>query len=64
MATTAIDLDKCQGHGRCIIIAAKYYDMDDNGFGVVRQVEVDDCDRADIDEAILSCPENAITVSD
>jgi ferredoxin len=63
MATTAIDPGKCQGHGRCVIIAPKYYDMDDSGFGVVRQAEVDDGDRADVDEAVLSCPENAITVS-
>lgn len=64
MATTAIDPARCQGHGRCLIIAPKYYDMDDNGFGVVCNAEVDDSGRADIEEAILSCPENAITVSD
>jgi ferredoxin len=36
--------------------------MDDTGFGVVLHDAVDDADRADIDEAVLSCPEHAIVV--
>lgn len=63
MATTAIDPAKCQGHGRCVIIAPKYFDMDDGGFGVVCRAEVDEADRSDVEEAVLSCPENAITIA-
>ncbi len=63
MATASIDPAKCQGHGRCVIIAPKYFDMDDDGFGVVCRAEVDEVDQTDIDEAILSCPENAIAVT-
>jgi ferredoxin len=58
----AIDSGKCQGHGRCVLIAPAYFDMDDTGFGVVLRDRVDDADRADIDEAVLSCPEHAIVV--
>jgi ferredoxin len=64
MTRVAIDPAKCQGHGRCVIIAPKYFDMDDSGFGVVCHAEVDGGDWPDVDEAVLSCPENAITVSD
>jgi ferredoxin len=64
MPRVTIDPAKCQGHGRCVIIAPKYFDMDDSGFGVVLTDEVADADRADINEAILSCPETAITLSD
>lgn len=63
MPRVTIDPAKCQGHGRCVIIAPKYFDIDDSGFGVVLTDEVGDADRADIDEAILSCPEGAITLS-
>ena len=62
MSRVAIDPSKCQGHGRCVLIAPAYFDMDDTGFGVVLRDRVDDADRADIDEAVLSCPEHAIAV--
>ena len=58
----AIDPGKCQGHGRCVLIAPAYFDMDDSGFGMVLRGDVDDTDKADIDEAVLSCPEHAISL--
>jgi ferredoxin len=45
-----------------VLIAPDYFDMDDTGFGVVVRDDVDDADKADIDEAVLSCPEHAITL--
>jgi ferredoxin len=36
--------------------------MDDSGFGMVLRGDVDDTDKADIDEAVLSCPEHAISL--
>jgi ferredoxin len=36
--------------------------MDDAGFGEVLRADVDDADRADVDEAVLSCPEHAIAL--
>jgi ferredoxin len=45
-----------------VLIAPAYFDMDDTGFGVVLRDRVDDGDGADIDEAVLSCPEHAIAV--
>jgi ferredoxin len=62
LSRLTIDPDKCQGHGRCVLIAPAYFDMDDTGFGVVLRDGVDDADKADIDEAVLSCPEHAITL--
>jgi ferredoxin len=57
-----IDPGKCQGHGRCVLIAPAYFDMDDAGFGEVQRDDVEPADKADIDEAVLSCPEHAITM--
>jgi ferredoxin len=59
-----IDSAKCQGHGRCALITEKYFDMDDDGYGQVVLDEVDPADSADIAEAIRSCPEGAIELSD
>ncbi|CDO90219.1 ferredoxin [Mycobacterium triplex] len=43
-----------------MLIAPAYFDMDDAGFGVVLRDEVDAADKADVDEAVLSCPEHAV----
>lgn len=59
-----IDSAKCQGHGRCALIAPTYFDIDDSGFGKVVVVDVDPADQSDIDEAIHSCPERAIRLYD
>ena len=64
MSRLTIDPDKCQGHGRCVLIAPAYFDMDDSGFGLVLRKDVDAADKADIDEAILSCPEHAIALGE
>jgi ferredoxin len=65
VSRVTIDSSKCQGHGRCVLIAPTHFDMDDDGFGtVLADGTVDDADSADIDEAILSCPEDAIRLSD
>lgn len=60
----SIDSGKCQGHGRCALIAPAYFDVDDSGYGRVLRDGVTDTDLDDIREAVLSCPENAITLAD
>ena len=45
-----------------MLIAPAHFDMDDTGFGVVLRENVEDADKADIDEAVLSCPEHAIAL--
>ena len=62
LSRVSIDPGKCQGHGRCVLIAPAYFDMDDAGFGAVLRDDVEEQDKADVDEAVLSCPEHAIAV--
>ena len=62
LSRVTIDANKCQGHGRCVLIAPDYFDIDDSGFGVVLRAEVDEADKGDIGEAIFSCPESAIVL--
>ncbi len=59
-----IDVDRCQGHGRCELIAPDYFLVDDAGVGQVLRPEVADADRADVDEARFCCPEQAIAVGE
>jgi ferredoxin len=60
VAHVTIDSTKCQGHGRCALIAPKYFDVDDTGFGTVLVDTVADDDLDDVTTAQLSCPENAL----
>ena len=55
-----IDAGKCQGHGRCVLIAPDYFDVDETGVGKVLVAEVAEPDWADLREARDCCPENAI----
>jgi ferredoxin len=55
-----IDAGKCQGHGRCALIAPDYFDVDETGFGKVLAAEIAEADRDDLYEAQFCCPEGAI----
>lgn len=60
MTKVTIDDSTCQGHGRCAMIAPDVFDVDDLGKGVVLVDEVGAAELTDVEEAALSCPENAI----
>jgi ferredoxin len=60
MALT-IDTTRCQGHGRCALINPDLFDVNDDGYGVVRNPEPEGDARADADRAIGNCPEQAIS---
>jgi ferredoxin len=58
-----IDAGLCQGHARCAALAPELFDLDDDGFGIVRpgRENVPDGDL----QALLAadnCPEQAIVV--
>lgn len=57
-----IDPDRCQGHGRCAMIAPEVFDVDDAGLGEVLVDPVPVVATGKVHEAVLSCPELAISV--
>lgn len=58
-----LDSDKCQGHGRCYMLAPELFDADDEGYSVLK-VEGDA--PADLEGkarlAVDNCPEYALTI--
>ena len=56
-----IDHLRCGGNGRCIMVSMELFDLDDNGQGVVQDAHPGPEHKDDIDVAIRSCPERAIT---
>ncbi|HEX4359559.1 MAG TPA: ferredoxin [Pseudonocardia sp.] len=55
---------KCQGHGRCAMIAPSLFDLDDAGQALVLLDPVPGSDLPDVEEAVMSCPEQAIALAD
>ena len=59
------DRDKCQGHSRCYMLAPELFDVDDEGYAVVR---VDGSVPAELERqarlAADNCPEFAISVEE
>jgi len=56
-----IDHLRCSGNGRCIMVNMELFDLDDKGYGVVQDAHPGAEHRDDIDLAIKSCPEHAIS---
>jgi ferredoxin len=60
-----IDSNRCHGHGRCYALCPEAFDADDEGFGVVADVELP-AGGADLEESVrraaAGCPESAISV--
>jgi ferredoxin len=59
------DRQACQGHNRCYLLAPEVFDVDDEGYAVLR---IDGEVPAELEEkarlAADNCPEYAITIED
>jgi ferredoxin len=58
-----LDRERCQGHGRCYVLAPAVFASDDDGYGLVIDPDV----PAEHEEAAVigagNCPEDAIEVT-
>lgn len=59
-----VDESKCQGHGRCNLIAPEIFDLDVFGKAAPRIRVMDSTLRAQVLLAIANCPEFAINLID
>ena len=61
----SLDTEACQGHNRCYLLAPEVFDVDDEGYAVLR---IDGEVPPELEEkarlAADNCPEYAITVED
>ena len=54
------DLDRCQGHGKCMIECPEVFDGDEQGYVVVRVADIPDSLRAAVKRCVDDCPEGAL----
>ena len=57
-----VDSEKCQGHTRCNSLVPEVFDLDDNGYAVVREPSVPAALEERVRRAVQTCPEGAIRV--
>jgi ferredoxin len=59
----AVDTERCQGHGLCVMNAPAIFDFNDLGYATVNSAEVPE-ELVDVARrAASSCPERAITLA-
>lgn len=58
------DLEKCQGYANCVMAAPDYFDLNDDSLVVVLRPDVDEAERQQVEEAVRSCPVEALWISE
>jgi ferredoxin len=59
-----LDSEKCQGHGRCYVLAPEVFGPDDEGYGTVLQADVSGEALEQATLGVQGCPEAAITLEE
>jgi ferredoxin len=54
------DLDRCQGHGKCVIECPQVFDSDEQGYVLLRLDDVPDSLRDAVRRCVDDCPEGAL----
>lgn len=62
----SINSDRCQGHARCVFFAPEVFDIDDEGYAVVREgfADVPADQQAKVRKAVANCPELSIIATE
>lgn len=64
MPVTKSDVDACQGYGNCVEVAPEAFDVSDEGKVVLLRADFPDEERPRFEEAVRSCPMNALRIAD
>lgn len=59
-----VDRDKCTGLGLCESIAPDFFEVDDDGELNLLREEGESAERPSLEEAVRSCPTEALSLED
>ncbi|SNQ46890.1 Ferredoxin-2 [Frankia canadensis] len=59
-----VDFDRCASSGTCVRLAPDIFEIRDDGYLYLLNGEPDDSRRDDLQEAVDSCPTEAISLSE
>ncbi|MFT5202772.1 MAG: ferredoxin [Candidatus Aldehydirespiratoraceae bacterium] len=57
-----LDRERCQGHGRCYVLASTVFESDDDGYGFVVSEDISPDAHDAARKGAGNCPEDAITL--
>ncbi|MEV6657233.1 ferredoxin [Nocardia fluminea] len=57
-----VDAKACAGHARCYSLSPELYDIDDDGYSTVTELEVPVELEENATQGARACPERAITI--
>ncbi len=63
VTSVKVDKERCSGHARCNAVAAKLFPLDDQGYVDITVKEVGPEDLAAAELGVVSCPEQALSLS-
>jgi ferredoxin len=59
-----VDYEKCTGLGLCESIAPEFFEVQDDGLLLLLRAEGEDAERGQLEEAVRSCPTEALRLDD
>lgn len=57
-----IDLALCSGHARCYQVDPQLFDIDDSGYALNAEIDIDPANESTALDAVAACPERAISL--
>ncbi|AUW57111.1 ferredoxin [Sphingobium sp. SCG-1] len=54
--------EKCSGHARCAVVAPNIFDLDDDGYIAIGEIEVSPENEAMARRGVRACPERALEI--
>jgi ferredoxin len=57
------DVETCDGYGTCVLQAAGYLELGDDGLVRVLMEDVADADADRVEMAVAACPVNALSIA-
>lgn len=58
------DYDRCKSHAECMRIVPEVFEVRDDGYMYILVDEVDDALRGRVEEAVDTCPTQALSIQD
>lgn len=57
-----VDFDLCESNALCEALAPEVFELDDDDYLQLKQEEVTDDNRGNVERAVASCPRSAISI--
>jgi ferredoxin len=62
MARVVADLRRCEGYANCLMVDPDRFDLDPENHVLVLRAEIEPGERATVEEAVASCPTQALAI--